>query len=708
MKLLFIFSALFSQIALSAPFLPEGLTLPSQIGKRTKGQILTVFSSLESAHRSHEKALYWLKFQKARLMEKKNPKVFCLEMESLSQTEGFPLHDLARIYFYSQCPLTPSPQLLPEEFPPYLRLNLARAFYKRGKKFGDKNLILSSAEYLGKQEEGRELRISYLKHAVFLTKELKDSRQEELKKLLYESAPRLNPRPQFQDYLAIAHDYRSLRAFKKAAWFYRKILNSKTASFEEKNSAFKWLRWIYKNQRRHTKRLQISKQWSLFLSERKTEPAYAAYYKNKLRLAKARWNLDQNDKALEVLDEILSSPNSKAIRSRAHWLKALIKEQDGQWEESLKNLELALNSLKEAKPEDSFFESLLWKKAWILRRSGQKDLAVKAFSDLVRKTKSPYLKVRALYWKGETQWDKNHKVAGIKTFNRLIREDPFGYYGLLAHRRLGKTPDFHVHVMDNLSNLITNIKINQEAVNTAHWLNSLNEREILTRFLKSRKQDLFPGKRKRSRSAWLSLFSLYRAARQHFNVFQLVGSLEPPLKKYFLRNHTELFFPQAYKDEVSTAANRWQMSQALIFALIRQESAFNPRARSTSDAFGLMQLIPSTARAMSRRIKQPYRGIYDLYQPGKNINLGTYYLRYLFQKYDNSFILTVSAYNAGETPVRKWRGEIDTSHPLEFIENITYEETRTYVRLLIRNFIFYNKILNEEKDFFPEWLLQLS
>ncbi|MCY4513289.1 MAG: lytic transglycosylase domain-containing protein, partial [Bdellovibrionales bacterium] len=125
-----------------------------------------------------------------------------------------------------------------------------------------------------------------------------------------------------------------------------------------------------------------------------------------------------------------------------------------------------------------------------------------------------------------------------------------------------------------------------------------------------------------------------------------------------------------------------------MFSLIRQESAFNPRARSSSDAFGLMQLIPSTARAMARKIKRPYRGVRDLYHPGKNIHLGTYYLKHLLKKYDNSFILAVASYNAGETQTRKWRKTLNKSNPLEFIENITYEETRTYVRLLIRNFIF--------------------
>ena len=689
-------------------FLPEKLSLPPQLGTRTKEQVQSVFSSLERTHHSNPKALWWLKIQKARLLKQKDEAIFCREMGELSQEKDFPLRQLSLIYFYSLCSFSAPLRFSPEDFPPWFRLKLARTFYKRGKKFQNKKHVLNAAEYLGKNEESKEARVSYLKHAVFLAKEQEDNRLTSLQRQLYDLAPRLNPSPQFEDYLSIAHDYRSVRSFQKATYFYRKILNSKQASFEEKNSCFKWLRWIHKNRRNRKGYLRASEQWSQFLSRQKTSDAWEDYHKSKLRLARDYWNSDQNDKSLDVLNQIIPlALNSRTVSRQAHWLKALIKEQEGKLEESLKELDLILASFKRKRKASSFLESVLWKKAWILRQNRQKEEAVKVFTVLLRVTNNPYLKARVLYWKGETQWDLNHKVAGIKTFNRIIRENPFGYYGLLAHRRLGKTPDFQTNIMDNLSNVVTNINLDQEALETVRWLNALNEKEISNWFLRFQEKKLFHRKR-RSRSDWLSFFSLHRAARNHFNVFQFMGELDPHLKKYFLKNHISLFFPQEYEKEILASVKRWGLSKAMVFSIVRQESAFNPRARSSSDAFGLMQLIPSTARAMARKIKQPYRGIRDLYRPAKNIHLGTYYLKHLLQKYDNSFILAVAAYNAGETPVKKWRTELNSKNPLEFIENITYEETRTYVRLLIRNFIFYNKILNEEEDFFPDWLFHLS
>ena len=685
---------------------PENLVLPSQLGSRTAEQIQSVFSSLEKTHSSDKAGLWLLKFQKARLLKEKAPEISCREMTALAEDKDFPLHRLALIYTYPVCPAPIPTGFFPERFPPYLRLALTRSLYKRAKKFQNQKLLLDTAEYLGTREDGKPAKISYLRHAVSLTKKMEDSRRDRLEKQLYELAPRLNPRPRFEDYLSIAHDYRSIRSFKKASYFYRKILNSEQASFEEKNTCFKWQKWIYKNRRNRKRYLQVSEQWSRFLSRQTTPQAQIAYHKNRLKLARDYWNLDQNEKALKILDQIPSSLQNRAIQSQTLWLKALIKEQKGLFQESLRELDLILKLFKRKRKITPFLESVLWKKAWILRQEGKWEEAVRGFTALVRVTQSPYLKARALYWKGETLWSEGRKVAGIKVFNRIIREYPFGYYGLLAHRRLNKTPDFQTNIMDSLSNMVTHINLNKKSLEIVRWLNVLKEKELSNRFLKHQETNLFRRKRQR-RSDWLSFFSLHKTAGNHFNVFQLMGNLEPRLKKYFLKNHISLFFPRDYKKEILKSAEKRDLSKAMVFALIRQESAFNPRARSSSDAFGLMQLIPSTARAVARKIKHPYRGIGDLYQPETNIRLGTYYLKSLLQKYNNSFILATAAYNAGGTPVKKWRKGLNKENPLEFIENITYEETRTYVRLLIRNFIFYNKILNEEQAFFPEWIFHL-
>ena len=123
---------------------------------------------------------------------------------------------------------------------------------------------------------------------------------------------------------------------------------------------------------------------------------------------------------------------------------------------------------------------------------------------------------------------------------------------------------------------------------------------------------------------------------------------------------------------------------------------------------GLMQLIPSTARQTARKFKIPYRHFRELYNPSKNISLGTAHFRELLDKYDNSFILSVAAYNAGRTPTDKWNNNKNPdTESLDFIENIPYQETRSYIKLIIRNYIFYHNMLDGDNEpWFPEWVLQ--
>lgn len=117
--------------------------------------------------------------------------------------------------------------------------------------------------------------------------------------------------------------------------------------------------------------------------------------------------------------------------------------------------------------------------------------------------------------------------------------------------------------------------------------------------------------------------------------------------------------PSKYEDAVQQAATKYALEPALVKAVIRAESNFDPRAVSPKGAMGLMQLMPDTARMHDVR---------DAFDPSQNIGGGTRHLRYLMDRYKNDLDLVLSAYNAGTKPVDLVRG----------IPRI--EETRNYVR----------------------------
>jgi len=151
----------------------------------------------------------------------------------------------------------------------------------------------------------------------------------------------------------------------------------------------------------------------------------------------------------------------------------------------------------------------------------------------------------------------------------------------------------------------------------------------------------------------------------------------------------ELLFPQAYIDRAKKESALHQLDPFLVLALMRQESAFNHRIISRANAIGLMQMIPSTAKRMARANGIKQFDLEDLKKPEINIYLGVYYLKQLLEKFEGNPVFALAAYNAGPRKVKNWKRLRDGLSNLEFVESIPYNETRNYVKKVLRNYVIY-------------------
>jgi soluble lytic murein transglycosylase len=147
-------------------------------------------------------------------------------------------------------------------------------------------------------------------------------------------------------------------------------------------------------------------------------------------------------------------------------------------------------------------------------------------------------------------------------------------------------------------------------------------------------------------------------------------------------------FPIPHREALGAAARQWDLDEAIVFGIVRQESRFMPEARSPVGARGLMQLMPSTARWVARQIAiTPYRPEM-LTRPDVNAWMGSYYFRRVLDDLGHP-ILATAAYNAGPGRARRWRDE----RPLEgaiYVETIPFNETRDYVKKVFTNAWFYH------------------
>jgi soluble lytic murein transglycosylase len=145
----------------------------------------------------------------------------------------------------------------------------------------------------------------------------------------------------------------------------------------------------------------------------------------------------------------------------------------------------------------------------------------------------------------------------------------------------------------------------------------------------------------------------------------------------------EITLPLRHEDIIRQQARAKHLDPALIAAVIYQESKFRPRT-SEAGAEGLMQLLPSTAKFIAQRSGGTAFVPSDLGTPQVNIAYGSYYLRYLLDRYDGNQTLAVAAYNAGETNVSRWIREAGGAESFD-AGDIPFPETRAYVQSVARH-----------------------
>lgn len=168
-----------------------------------------------------------------------------------------------------------------------------------------------------------------------------------------------------------------------------------------------------------------------------------------------------------------------------------------------------------------------------------------------------------------------------------------------------------------------------------------------------------------------------------------------------LSNQLFLRFPLAYRQTVATYAKNYQLPAELIYAIIRQESEFREDAVSSAGAHGLMQLMPLTAKIVSKIEKIPYHDKNQLFTSQKNINIGTAYLKQLAKRFKNHPTLMIAAYNAGPKQVVYWL----KNHPINeldiWIETLPWVETRNYLKNVIAFYTVYQYRMNTKPDLTP-------
>jgi soluble lytic murein transglycosylase len=162
------------------------------------------------------------------------------------------------------------------------------------------------------------------------------------------------------------------------------------------------------------------------------------------------------------------------------------------------------------------------------------------------------------------------------------------------------------------------------------------------------------------------------------------------------REAWEMAFPRAFADVVEREAKRNGIPSALAYAVMREESAFDPDAASPARAFGLMQLIVPTARKVARDVGLVYEEG-ALYRPEMNVALGCRFLAELRAKFPVNPSLAISAYNAGPGAPARWVATRESDDFDLWVEQIPYDETKKYTKKVLASYAAYSFLYDRDR-----------
>ncbi|MGA7179113.1 MAG: transglycosylase SLT domain-containing protein [Thiobacillaceae bacterium] len=275
------------------------------------------------------------------------------------------------------------------------------------------------------------------------------------------------------------------------------------------------------------------------------------------------------------------------------------------------------------------------------------------------------------YWKARALKNMGQVYAANALLGPLSKE--YNFYGQLAAEELGQT----------MENPVANIRVSGDEIQKVAQ-NPAIARALALYNLGLRSEAADEWKWAIRNDSDRDLLAAAELARQQQWIDRAINTAEKTREQH----NFDLRFLAPFRDQASAYAKKYQIDEAWVYGVIRQESRFVSEAKSGAGAMGLMQLMPSTARWIARKLGLARFKVRDAHDPETNIKFGAYYLRTLLDSLGNQPVLATAGYNAGPRRAQRWRDD----QPMEaavYIESIPFTETREYVKKVMSNAMFY-------------------
>jgi soluble lytic murein transglycosylase-like protein len=422
-----------------------------------------------------------------------------------------------------------------------------------------------------------------------------------------------------------------------------------------------------------------------------------------MTIARAYRAMDRGVKSAEWYDKHIQLFPKHNQTQEILWYRAWQREENGQLRSAIALYRRIRQQYRTAAraPEAYFREGLLQ------FRNGRADSARVAWNGLLKAYPQSSLLTAARYWNGRALLAMQQRDEALVALREVVTKDPLDYYSYRAQDILRDQGD---------TVQLLRFVPGTDPEWARQWLDSVGERKPLSAqdssnyrtgvqmatvglgrhaeyYLEPLLLSYTTNLAFQFELAWMLAHCgmptlSYRAARP------LAWRIPPEQRAGLPRSVLTVLYPRAFDHLIDSAAAQFGIEQNLISAIIRQESMFDPLIESPAGAIGLMQIMPFTGKDLARALSEPFDPD-SLRNPETNVRFGSYYVHTLLEKFDGKIVLVLAGYNGGPHNAKRW---YDANRDVDFdtfVENISYTETRGYVKRVLANYWTYNRVVGQ-------------
>lgn len=416
--------------------------------------------------------------------------------------------------------------------------------------------------------------------------------------------------------------------------------------------------------------------------------------------ARALARADHNDRAIKEFRKFVKRFSSSEYAAEASYLAAWLELRMGRAVGFANMEKFARSSL--ANSAQALKREALWTLGYRAYTQQRHEQAQGFLLEVATSAREQMERNGANYWAARAKHDAGDKAGAAELWNAVIADDPFHWYALLARARLREAgtpaPDL-TPVADTAATATTAATQVSLPEDVAFYV-GVGLFEDASKALRKQEKAIRDGASDGQQLQ--TLVRAYHAVDDHARPYHLTIAAHANSLMTAWTPETDWIWRTTmatpHHARVNAEASAHGLDPSYVYAIMRKESAFDPRVVSYADALGLMQLLHGTAVKVARVLGDPAPSRDDLFRPAVNIRLGTALLAQLEAELGPERALSMAGYNAGEHRVHQWLKRVSAKELDRFVEEIPIDQTRNYVRRVHANWARYRYLLEPDRE----------